>query len=156
MSRLSFLVVTLFLGVTYLVALPTPDKSKIEICKVYTFSYDSSDSLLAESIARGKNVYLANCLSCHMTSGEGIPGAFPPLAKSDYLMADSVRAIRVAMYGQSDEITVNGVKYHSPSPSLNHLSDQQIADVMNYVRNSWGNKGAMITTELVTAQRKEE
>ena len=76
--------------------------------------YDSPDSLLTESINRGKNVYMANCLSCHMMNGEGISGTFPPLAKSDYLMADSSRAIRVALYGQSDEITVNGVKYTVP------------------------------------------
>jgi len=156
MSRLSILFITLFLGGVYMVALSTTDKAQIETPSVYALTYAHSDSLLAQSIERGKNVYMANCLSCHMTNGEGIQGAFPPLAKSDYLMADSLRAIRVAMYGQSDEITVNGVKYHSPSPSLNHLSDKQLADVLNYIRNSWGNKGGMITPEIVGNQRKEE
>lgn len=155
MSRLSLLFITLFMGGAYLVALSMNDKAQTETPSAYALTYAPSDSL-SQSIERGKNVYMANCLSCHMTNGEGIQGAFPPLAKSDYLMEDSLRAIRVAMYGQSDEITVNGVKYHSPSPSLNHLSDKQLADVMNYIRNSWGNKGAMITPEIVASQRKDD
>ena len=61
-----------------------------------------------EQIAQGKNVYESNCLACHQANGEGIPNAFPPLAKSDFLNADHNRAIDILLHGRSGPITVNG------------------------------------------------
>ncbi len=87
-----------------------------------------------------------------MVTGQGIPGAFPPLAKSDYLMADSIRAITTITAGLSGEITVNGVTYFGEMAAIN-LDDQQVADVLNYIRNSWGNKGPFINVELVKQAR---
>jgi mono/diheme cytochrome c family protein len=112
----------------------------------------SQDPLQA-SMKRGKSVYESNCLSCHMNQGEGIPSVFPPLAKSDYLMADKNRSIKQVLRGLKGKIVVNGVTYEGEMPA-NDLTDQQISDVMNYVRNSWGNKGAMVTLEEVKTLRK--
>jgi mono/diheme cytochrome c family protein len=112
----------------------------------------SQDPLQA-SMKRGKSVYESNCLSCHMNQGEGIPSVFPPLAKSDYLMADKNRAIKQVLRGLKGKIVVNGVSYDGEMPA-NDLTDQQIMDVMNYVRNSWGNKGKIVTIEEVKAVRK--
>jgi nitrite reductase (NO-forming) len=109
---------------------------------------------LTESIKRGKLVYEANCISCHMAQGEGIPGVFPPLAKSDYLMADKARAIKNVIFGLKGKITVNGQAYDGEMPK-NDLPDQQVMDVLNYIRNSWGNKGAIITINDVKANRKK-
>jgi nitrite reductase (NO-forming) len=112
----------------------------------------SQDPLQA-SMKRGKSVYESNCLSCHMNQGEGIPSVFPPLAKSDYLMADKNRSIKQVLRGLKGKIVVNGVTYDGEMPA-NDLTDQQISDVMNYVRNSWGNKGKIVTVEEVKAVRK--
>ncbi|MEZ4829624.1 MAG: cytochrome c [Bacteroidia bacterium] len=102
-----------------------------------------------KSKQRGKTVFENYCIACHQANGEGIQGAFPPLAKSDYLMADPKRAARGIKYGLSGEIVVNGVKYNNYMAEMG-LSDQEIADVMNYILNSWGNKSKkMITPELV-------
>jgi mono/diheme cytochrome c family protein len=108
-----------------------------------------------ESILRGEKVYIANCQSCHMPAGEGIPGVFPPLAKSDYLMKDQKRAIRSVLHGVSGEITVNGQLYSMEMPGQEHLTDQEVADVLNFVQNSWGNKAKAIVPALIKAERKK-
>ena len=110
---------------------------------------------LQESLKRGEQVYVANCQSCHMAKGEGIPGAFPPLAKSDYLMKDQKRAISSVVHGVSGEITVNGAKYMMDMPAQSHLSDQEVADVVNYIQNNWGNKAKPVTPAQVKALRKK-
>ncbi|HZI25535.1 MAG TPA: cytochrome c [Chryseolinea sp.] len=107
---------------------------------------------LKASIERGKEVYDINCTSCHMEKGEGLEGAFPPLAKSDYLMADKARSIKQILNGASGEMVVNGKTYNGEMPAMD-LTDEQVSDVLNYVRNSWGNKGGAVTPAEVKAQR---
>lgn len=102
-----------------------------------------------KSKARGKEIYLEYCITCHLGKGEGVPGAFPPLANSDYLMKNPELAIRAVKYGQQGEIVVNGVKYNNVMLKQG-LDDQEVADVMNYVMNAWGNTSdKMITKEEV-------
>ena len=108
---------------------------------------------LQESMKRGEEVYTANCASCHQPMGEGVEGAFPPLAKTNYLK-DQRRAIDIILHGQEGEITVNGKKYNTPMIALGQLSDKEVADVLNYVSNSWGNKYPLIKPAQVMAQRK--
>lgn len=108
---------------------------------------------LKASIERGKEVYNTQCITCHMEKGEGIEGVFPPVAKSDYLMADKNRSIKQILEGASGEMTVNGKTYNGEMPAVD-LTDEQVSDVLNYVRNSWGNKGAAVTPGEVKAQRK--
>lgn len=109
---------------------------------------------LKASAERGKEVYASYCITCHMENGEGIESVFPPVAKSDYLMADKKRSIVQIMKGVSGEIKVNGAVYNGEMTSFD-LSDQEISDVLNYIRNSFGNKGAAVTVEEVAAQRKK-
>ncbi|HEY0652550.1 MAG TPA: cytochrome c [Chryseosolibacter sp.] len=108
---------------------------------------------LKASIARGKEVYAAQCISCHQEQGEGIEDVFPPLAKSDYLMADKTRSIKQTLHGVSGEITVNGKKYSGEMTGFD-LTDEEVSDVLNYIRNSWGNKGGAVTPQEVAAARK--
>lgn len=102
--------------------------------------------------AKGEEVYKRTCAACHQANGEGLANSFPPLAKSDYLLADKARSIKQIISGSSGEIIVNGQKYNSTMPPQN-LTDEQIADVLNYVLNSWGNNGGEVTLEEVKAQR---
>ncbi len=106
---------------------------------IVSTAFVPQDDKLKKSMAAGQDVYAGICLACHMQNGEGITGVFPPLAKSDFLMADVDRNIKNLIEGLSGEITVNGVKYNQVMPASG-LDDQDIADVLNYVMNSWGNK----------------
>ncbi len=120
-----------------------------------SFSFQQKQKFsLKESIERGKDIYIANCLTCHMDQGEGADGFYPPLAKSDYLMADKKRSIQQVLYGATGEIKVNGYDYSEPMVGFD-LTDEQVSDVLNYVRNSFGNKGSAITPEEAKAARKK-
>jgi len=107
---------------------------------------------LAASVTRGKEVYAANCVACHQENGEGMEDVFPPLAKADYLMADKTRSILQVLHGASGEMKVNGKIYNGDMAGFD-LSDQEISDVLNYVRNSFGNKGDAIRPEEVKAAK---
>lgn len=114
-----------------------------------------TEPTLEESMKKGEEIYSSYCLSCHMSEGEGIPSVYPPLAGSDYLMEDKKRAIRAVMNGLSGEIEVNGQTYNSQMPNMN-LSDEEVAHVLNYVRNSWGNEGEVVTFDEVKTIRGQE
>ncbi len=109
----------------------------------------------AQQIALGKNVFENNCLACHQANGEGIESAFPPLAKSDYLNADHGRAIDIVLYGRSGPVEVNGKKYDSVMPGI-ALNNGQVANVLTYVLNSFGNDGGQVSPTQVEKQRKED
>lgn len=114
-------------------------------------SFDQTFDLKA-SIARGEKVYTTQCASCHMVEGEGIAEVFPPLAKSDYLK-DKNRLIKVVLLGVRGPMKVNGVEYNSEMPGVN-LTNQQASDVLNFIRNSWGNKAAAILPTEIKAGLK--
>ncbi|PHS68556.1 MAG: hypothetical protein COB23_09330 [Methylophaga sp.] len=107
----------------------------------------------AGNLKQGKKLYRTHCVACHQAKGQGIPGAFPPLASSDYLMADKQRAISVPLKGLQGKITVNGTDYNGMMPPFAQLSDQDIADIMTYVMGSWGNAGEAVTVDEVAQAR---
>ncbi len=105
-----------------------------------------------ERILFGQRVYERNCMACHQSTGAGIPGAFPPLAGADYLLDDPRHAISVLLDGLSGEISVNGVTYNGVMPAV-RLSDEDTANVLTYVLNTWGNDGGVIEPADVAAHR---
>ena len=104
---------------------------------------------------RGKQVYLGLCYACHQPDGRGLPGAFPMLAKSDFMLASRERAIGIVLQGLSGPVTVNGQTLNSVMPpQAAALTDAQIADVLTYVFNAWGNQGASFTPDQVKLIRQ--
>lgn len=106
-----------------------------------------------DQIESGRQIYKNTCMACHQANGEGIPSAFPPLAKSDFLNADKNRAIKAIVNGLSGKITVNGKEYDSAMPAW-ELNDNEVADVLTFVYSSWGNSGKVVTSEDVKSLRK--
>jgi len=106
----------------------------------------------AERVAAGRDVFGHTCVACHQADGRGIPGAFPPLAASDFLNADAQRAIGIVLNGRTGLITVNGQNFNGVMPALN-LSDEDAANVLTYVYSQWGNRGVVVTPEQVRAVR---
>ncbi|MDA7717307.1 cytochrome c [Flavobacteriaceae bacterium] len=94
----------------------------------------------------GKELYEDFCVRCHMTDGKGVEGAYPPLANADYLLNKRIESIKAVKYGLSGPIVVNGVNYNLNMENMG-LDSQEIADVMNYILNSWGNKSEKSVTE---------
>lgn len=126
----------LYIFITLLSLLSCNDSSKTE----------NQNPKLQESIQRGEAVYSDLCITCHLPDGKGVPKIFPPLANSDYLKNKRAESIKAIKYGMSGEITVNGVKYNTPMAALS-LTNKEVADVMNYITNTWGNKNDKIITE---------
>jgi mono/diheme cytochrome c family protein len=110
------------------------------------------DDALAKSIERGKTVYTETCITCHMGAGEGVPATFPPLAKADYLVKTPEKAIEAVKFGLQGKIVVNGVSYEGMMPNPG-LDNEEIADVMNYIQNSWGNTS---NKKIITPKMVEE
>jgi nitrite reductase (NO-forming) len=105
-------------------------------------------------LERGKKVFLTACFACHMAEGQGLPGVFPPLAGSDYLKADKLRAVRTVLKGLTGPITVNGKPYNNMMPPQ-EFTDDQVADALTYVMNSWGNDYGSVSAEEVKRVRRD-
>ena len=106
-----------------------------------------------ESIAKGKLVFEQNCLVCHQADGSGVPHLNPPLIKSSFVLGDKKKLISIVLKGLSD-VEIDGESYSNPMPSMDFLSDEDIANVLTYIRNSFTNKASSITAAEVTAGRK--
>jgi nitrite reductase (NO-forming) len=107
-----------------------------------------------EQVAAGKDLFNGTCATCHQPNGEGMPGVFPPLAKSDYIAADRKRLTSVMLHGLQGPVTVNGKEYNSIMPPMSQLTDDEVAQLATYVLNSWGNPGGHVTKDEAAAARK--
>ena len=106
----------------------------------------------AERISQGEITFKTNCAACHQGNGQGIPNAFPPLAKSDFLNQDKIRAIKTVTGGLQGKVVVNGQSFEGVMPAWS-LTDEEIANVLTYVYNSWSNSGKEVTPKEVKANR---
>jgi len=109
---------------------------------------------LEQQVAAGKALFNGTCSVCHQDSGSGIPNVFPPLAKSDFLAKDKTRTIGVPINGLTGQVTVNGQTFNSVMPPMSQLNDDEIANILTYVYNSWENPGGRVSASEVTAIRK--
>lgn len=115
----------------------------------------AQDIRKSESYTNGQVIYEDFCMLCHMANGKGVPKAFPPLASSDYLK-DIKATVNSIKYGLNGPIVVNGVKYNSVMAPMG-LDDQEVADVTNYILNTWGNRhNQRITKQMVEKLTKKE
>src|SRR5688572_25637983 len=127
--------------------------SRIYILVVLVSLY-TSVSVVAQSIAdRGKEVYDQNCLACNQIDGGGVPMLTPSLVNAEWVQGDKVRLINVVLKGLQG-VEINGEIYDNPMPPLTHLSDEDIAAVLTYVRANFSNKAGPVKTEEVAAARK--
>jgi mono/diheme cytochrome c family protein len=106
------------------------------------------------SASDGAVVYLANCSSCHQTNGQGVQGAFPPLAGNPTVTGTPVAVIAIVKNGLDGRLVVNGQAYSGIMPRWNGvLSDEQIASVITYIRSSWKNRASPVSVSDVQSVR---
>lgn len=106
-----------------------------------------------EQVAAGKQLFTGTCSVCHQDNGEGLKGVFPPLAKSDYIAADPKRVVRAILHGLSGKVTVNGTEYNSVMPPMNQLTDDEVANILTYVRQEMNNGASAVKKQDVAAIR---
>jgi mono/diheme cytochrome c family protein len=102
----------------------------------------------------GKTVFAANCAACHQATGAGIPGVFPPLDGSEWVMADRRIVINILLHGIEGEIKVKDTAYKGTMPSFAKLSDAEVAAVATYIRSQWSNKADGVSAGQVADERK--
>ena len=124
-------------------------KSDMSSVAVATQAASKGALTLDMQVQAGKALYNGACSVCHQPNGEGLAGVFPPLAKSDYLLADKKRAMGVVLNGLNGAIKVNGQDYNSVMPPMSQLADDEVANLLSYVGNTWGNSaGAYSAAEV--------
>ena len=107
-----------------------------------------------EKIELGRRLFTSICAACHQPTGQGLPNVFPPLASSDFLNADKNRAIKIVINGRQGEVIVNGRKFNNSMPKF-PLGDDDIANVLTFVYNSFGNAGLEVTPDEVKVLRTQ-
>jgi len=106
-----------------------------------------------ESMERGKKVYDQYCMPCHMPDGSGVPRLNPPLIKTTYVIGEKKRFIEIVLKGFDEQVEIEGEYYQNVMAPHDFLTDEQVADVVTYVRNSFGNKASIATPAEVKAVR---
>lgn len=101
-------------------------------------------------IIQGRDLYKANCASCHQADGKGIKKLIPPLAESDFLNANQIAAIKLIRNGATKPIVVNGILYKPTMPAHAHLTNLEIAEILTYINNSWGNEYGFVDGKMVS------
>lgn len=106
------------------------------------------------ALVSGASVYSNRCAACHQATGLGLPGAFPPLAGSEYVLGEEERVVRIVLHGLMGPVTVQGQAFNGAMPAwVDQMSDGEIAAVLTYIRSSWGNGAEAITAERVARER---
>ena len=124
------------------------------LCVTSVFILYAQTNLQA-SVTRGKAVYAQYCLSCHQEDGSGVPKLNPPLISTSYVTGDKKKLIQWVLTGSKENVPIDGKYYSNNMAAQSNLSDQQIADVLTYVRNSFGNKATAVTPAEVKTVRAE-
>ena len=113
----------------------------------------AADPALKVSITRGAVVYKNVCLTCHQADGYGVPNLNPPLIKTTYVLGDKAKLAHIVLAGLQEPVEINGDEYRQHMPAQVYLTDQQVADVLTYVRNSFGNKASAVQVAEVKTVR---
>jgi nitrite reductase (NO-forming) len=138
MKKIILLAITVFIGLMSSCG-SNPDKGA------------NSGGVAVATISMGEAIYKKTCITCHQPNGQGLTNAFPPLAKSDYL-ANKEKTIMQVIKGGTGELVVNGKTYNSTMTQF-QLSDEEVAAVLTYVYDNFGNSGGTVTPDEVKAVR---
>ena len=144
LKKLPLLILAFALSAT---ALQAQTKAKSKTIK------KSSGVGLKASIAAGQKIFSQYCVSCHQADALGVPHMNPPLVKTTYVLGDKTKLIKIVLNGFDEDVEINGERYSNSMASHDFLKDQEIADVLTFVRNSFGNKAPAITMAQVKAVR---
>jgi mono/diheme cytochrome c family protein len=128
----------------------------IGISGIYLFAEMPNRPVSKASIARGRKIYRTYCLSCHQQDGSGVYQMYPPSQRSPYVKGKSSTLIKILVNGRTEGVEINGDTYNNAMPPFgNTLKDQQIADVLTYVRNNFGNKASQVYSLQVKKIRSQ-
>lgn len=142
------LIICTFLVILFALACSEKKENK-ETEEVHSTSLSTLSQKETQYYSNGRKLYKTICSNCHMENGAGLGRLIPPLAKSDYLISNRTDLARVLKYGINGPMTVNGVNYNQPMPANLNFTDLEIAEILTYIGNTWGNEMGGFSIEEV-------
>lgn len=107
-----------------------------------------------QAAADGKALYAAQCAACHQANGQGVPGVFPPLDGSEWVQGEPRILANILLHGINGELEVAGQKYQGMMPAFPQLSDNELAEIITYIRSAWSNRADTVHVNLFEAERQ--
>jgi mono/diheme cytochrome c family protein len=152
-TSLSILITALFLliGFSCKNRGERPDTAKTQV----KTGEKSASGPSVEIMERGKKIYDEQCLACHQENGSGIPEMYPPVTKSAYVIGDKERLVKLILEGREVPVAINGQQYDNIMPPFDNLNDNEISDMLTYLRNTFGNSADAVSVDEVSAIRKK-
>lgn len=106
-----------------------------------------------KTMEAGKTVYDTYCLACHQADGGGVPKLNPPLTKTSFVLGDKKKLIQIILKGMTEQVEINGSTYDNVMAPHDFMTDQEVSDVLTFIRNSFGNKASAVTVAEVKKVR---
>jgi mono/diheme cytochrome c family protein len=141
-------------GAFYIYATPSGEESSYGDQRTVAALRPLVKAAGAAAAVDGKQLYGSKCAACHQATGLGVPGVFPPLAGSEWVVGDEKVLTHLVLHGVTGDMEVKGTTYKGAMPAWHAMADDELAALMSYIRSDWGNKAPEIVTDTVKAQRE--
>lgn len=141
-------------GSFYIYSTPSGGQSAFGDQRTITSLRPKQELAGAEIRIDGRQLYGAKCASCHQANGQGVPGVFPPLAESEWVIGSEKVLINILLHGVVGPIEVKGQMYQGAMPAWGAMTNAELAAISNYIRSDWGNDATSIGSQLIEAQRE--
>ena len=141
-------------GIVYLLMNPAIERTDLGDMRTVADLRPTAQAAAPGAAVDGGTIFAANCAACHQANGQGLPGVFPPLAGSEWVVGDPQVLANILLHGVSGKIEVAGQSFDGMMPAFAQLSDAEIAGVLTHIRSTWGNQAEAISADFVASERE--
>ena len=141
-------------GIVYLLMNPAIERTDLGDMRTVADLRPTALAAAPGAAVDGGAIFAANCAACHQANGQGLPGVFPPLAGSEWVVGDPKVLANILLHGVSGKIEVAGQSFDGMMPAFAQLSDAEIAGVLTHIRSTWGNQAEAISADFVASERE--
>lgn len=141
-------------GIVYLLMNPAIERTDLGDMRTVADLRPTAQTAAPGATVDGGAIFAANCAACHQANGQGLPGVFPPLAGSEWVVGDPKVLANILLHGVSGKIEVAGQSFDGMMPAFAQLSDAEIAGVLTHIRSTWGNQAEAISADFIASERE--
>ena len=141
-------------GIVYLLMNPAIERTDLGDMRTVADLRPTAQAAAPGAAVDGGAIFAANCAACHQANGQGLPGVFPPLVGSEWVVGDPKVLANILLHGVSGKIEVAGQSFDGMMPAFAQLSDAEIAGVLTHIRSTWGNQAEAISADFIASERE--